>query len=89
MLVSINILPEFSLEVDVTRSIPAIPSRLSSIFKTTPSSISLGEPPGSAKFIEIEDSKIWVQRLSYVGELVYELYVEVKDSKKIYDLIVE
>ena len=53
MLVSINILPEFSLDVDVTRSIPAIPSRLSSIFKTTPSSISLGEPPGSAKFIEI------------------------------------
>ena len=53
MFVSINILPEFSLDVDVTRSMPAIPSRLSSIFKTTPSSISLGEPPGSAKFIEI------------------------------------
>ena len=32
---------------------PAIPSRLSSIFKTTPSSISFGEPPGRAKFIEI------------------------------------
>ena len=43
---------------------------------------------GNAKFIEIEDSKIWVQRLSYVGELGYELYVEVKDSKKIYELIV-
>ena len=46
-------LPELSLEVDVTRSIPAIPSRLSSIFKTTPSSISPGDPPGSAKLIDI------------------------------------
>ena len=52
-MVSINILPEFSLDVEVTRSMPAIPSRLSSIFKTTPSSISLGEPPGRAKFIDI------------------------------------
>ena len=52
-------LPEFSLEVDVTRSIPAIPSRLSSIFKTTPSSISPGDPPGSAKLIDIY---IWIYK---------------------------
>ena len=44
---------------------------------------------GTAKFILIEDTKIWAQRLSYVGELGYELYVEVKDAKKIYELIIE
>jgi 4-methylaminobutanoate oxidase (formaldehyde-forming) len=31
--------------------------------------------------------KIWAQRLSYVGELGYELYVEFKDAKKIYEII--
>ena len=44
---------------------------------------------GTAKFISIEDIKIWTQRLSYVGELGYELYVEAKDAKKIYELIIE
>ena len=44
---------------------------------------------GTAKFISIEDTKIWTQRLSYVGELGYELYVEAKDAKKIYELIIE
>ena len=44
---------------------------------------------GTAKFISIADTKIWVQRLSYVGELGYELYVEAKDAKKIYELIIE
>ena len=33
--------------------------------------------------------KIWAQRLSYVGELGYELYVETNDAKKIYELLVE
>ena len=41
---------------------------------------------GTAKYITIEGIKIWVQRLSYVGELGYELYVELKDAKKIYEL---
>ncbi len=41
------------------------------------------------KDIPIDDTKIWAQRLSYVGELGYELYVEVKDAKKIYELIIE
>jgi len=36
----------------------------------------------------IEDTKIWTQRISYVGELGYELYVDVKDAKKIFELIV-
>ena len=44
---------------------------------------------GTAKFISIEDIKIWTQRLSYVGELGYELYVETNDAKKIYELIIE
>ncbi|MDA7769754.1 FAD-dependent oxidoreductase [Candidatus Pelagibacter sp.] len=43
---------------------------------------------GTAKFITIEGVKIWAQRLSYVGELGYELYVDFKDSKKLYELII-
>ena len=31
---------------------------------------------------------IWVQRLSYVGELGYELYIDMSDAKEIYNLIV-
>ena len=42
----------------------------------------------TAKYISIEGIKIWAQRLSYVGELGYELYVEFKDAKKIYELII-
>ena len=37
---------------------------------------------GFAKFITIDGVKIWTQRLSYVGELGYELYVDLKDDKK-------
>ena len=36
---------------------------------------------GSAKFIKIKDIDIWAQRLSYVGELGYELYVKNEDAK--------
>jgi 4-methylaminobutanoate oxidase (formaldehyde-forming) len=43
---------------------------------------------GTAKYISIEGMKIWAQRLSYVGELGYELYVDFKDAKKIYELII-
>jgi len=43
---------------------------------------------GSAKFITIDEIKIWTQRLSYVGELGYELYVDLKDAKKIYELLI-
>ena len=42
---------------------------------------------GSAKFIKIKDIDIWVQRLSYVGELGYELYVKNEDAKKLYNLV--
>jgi len=43
---------------------------------------------GTAKNIIIDGIKIWAQRLSYVGELGFELYVESQDAKKIYELII-
>ena len=39
---------------------------------------------GSAKFIKIKDIEVWAQRLSYVGELGYELYVKKRRCKKDY-----
>ena len=42
-----------------------------------------------AKNIHIDNSKIWTQRLSYVGELGYELYVKISEAKKIYELIID
>ena len=42
-----------------------------------------------AKYIQIDNTKIWTQRLSYVGELGYELYIKTTDAKKIYELIIE
>ncbi len=44
---------------------------------------------GTSKNIKIASIDAWVQRLSYVGELGYEIYVKIKDGKEIYDLIVE
>jgi len=44
---------------------------------------------GSAKYITIDGIKIWAQRLSYVGELGYELYVNLAHAKKIYELIIK
>ena len=41
------------------------------------------------KYITIEGIKIWAQRLSYVGELGYELYVKFEDAKKIYELLIK
>ena len=46
-------------------------------------------PFASGKNITIENIKIWAQRLSYVGELGWELYVPIKDAKKIYDTIIK
>ena len=43
---------------------------------------------GTAKSILINGTKVWVQRLSYVGELGFELYVQNKDAKDIYNLII-
>ena len=44
---------------------------------------------GSSKEITINNKKVWAQRLSYVGELGFELYVQMKESKEIYNLIVD
>ena len=44
---------------------------------------------GTAKKIIINDKEIWAQRLSYVGELGWELYLDMKDSKEIYNLIID
>ena len=43
---------------------------------------------GTGKYITIKGVKIWAQRLSFVGELGYELYIEFNDTQKIYDLII-
>ena len=44
---------------------------------------------GTAKYIEINGINVWAQRLSYVGELGFELYVKFHDAKNIYELLIE
>ena len=44
---------------------------------------------GSGKNITINNKTVWVQRLSYVGELGFELYIKMNESKEIYNLIVK
>tara|TARA_Y100000590_G_scaffold360792_1_gene417216 strand:- start:2366 stop:4810 length:2445 start_codon:yes stop_codon:yes gene_type:complete len=43
---------------------------------------------GTAKYVTIDNTKVWAQRLSYVGELGYELYIEDNKAKQIYNLII-
>ena len=43
----------------------------------------------TSKFITIDKIQIWAQRLSYVGELGYELYVEYSNARDIYKKIIE
>ncbi len=43
---------------------------------------------GNGKCINIKGINIWVQRLSYVGELGFELYADIKDTKKLYQEII-
>ena len=43
---------------------------------------------GYAKYIQIDNTKIWAQRLSYAGELGYELYIKITEAKKIYELLI-
>ena len=42
---------------------------------------------GYGKFVTLGSIKVWAQRLSYVGELGFELYIENKDAKEIYQFI--
>ena len=44
---------------------------------------------GCFKIIKINNIDILVQRLSYVGEIGFELYIDMKSSKEIFNLIVE
>ncbi|WP_435151917.1 FAD-dependent oxidoreductase [Candidatus Pelagibacter bacterium nBUS_44] len=43
---------------------------------------------GTSKNLKIGSVNVWTQRLSYVGELGYELYINKDKGKEIYDLIV-
>ncbi len=43
----------------------------------------------NSKYIKIDGKEIWAQRLSYVGELGYELYVKTPDAKNVYEKIIE
>jgi len=44
---------------------------------------------GTGKKIKINNKEIWAQRLSYVGELGFELYIKMDESREIYNLIVD
>jgi len=44
---------------------------------------------GTGKFVRIRSKKVWVQRLSYVGELGFEIYANNKDANEVYKTIVE
>ena len=44
-------------------------------------------PFATGKYIHYLNVKIWFQRLSFIGELGWELYIPIKDSKKIFNKI--
>jgi len=44
---------------------------------------------GTGKYINIKDLKIWAQRISYVGELGFELYVDSNKAKKLYKILIK
>ena len=44
---------------------------------------------GTGKFLTIDNIDIWFQRLSYVGELGWELYIPISESKRIYEKIIK
>ena len=43
----------------------------------------------TGKSVQINSKKVWIQRLSYVGELGFEIYINVNDAKEIYQLIID
>ena len=43
---------------------------------------------GCSKNVSIVNKNVWVQRLSYVGELGYELYIKFTEAKLIFDQII-
>ena len=44
---------------------------------------------GSGRLVEINGIQTWIQRLSYVGELGFELYAKINEGKKLFQLIVK
>ena len=44
-------------------------------------------PFGTGKILKLNEVSIWFQRLSYVGELGWELYIPIDQAKKIYEKI--
>ena len=44
---------------------------------------------GFGKNVKIKEISVWAQRLSYVGELGFELYVNSKDAKNFYNILIE
>ena len=46
-------------------------------------------PFSTGKYLNLLKTSVWFQRLSYVGELGWEIYIPVKNAKKIYDAIIE
>jgi glycine cleavage system aminomethyltransferase T/glycine/D-amino acid oxidase-like deaminating enzyme len=44
---------------------------------------------GTGRFVTIRKKKVWIQRLAYVGELGFEIYIENKDAKEVYQSIIE
>ncbi len=46
-------------------------------------------PFATGKYINIDNIKLWAQRLSYVGELGWELYIPMNQAKNIYQIIIK
>jgi len=44
---------------------------------------------GTAKYVNIKNLKVWAQRISYVGELGFELYVDSKSAKELYKILID
>ena len=43
---------------------------------------------GTGKKVRIKEIKVWAQRISYVGELGFELYVDKNDALKLYKILI-
>ena len=44
---------------------------------------------GTGKNVKIKNIKIWAQRISYVGELGFELYINKENALKLYKILIK